>query len=223
MVHGDAMDITPAERDFMRQARGTRLPVAGDNNRMVSRLALLGLVEEVSRHGKQASYRATAAGIVEYERAEADRLGTWAPPAMEGGRLVAWTDYPLVELGDIGGREAPVRKVEPLSYDGDKYVVVRFGKRAFSFKRGYLYAAEGRLGDVPAYDVRALPPTLDGDEPWILAMSTDKRVFAVHGDTPCRICKKPKAGPGLGFCSYPHGRLPAGRSTSGFTEWELPP
>ena len=151
------MKITPAERDFLKQATGLHLPVAGNNNRMISRLRRSGLIEEVSRYGKQASFRATADGVAECDGAETDP----GAPSRGGRQLVAWTDYPLVELGDIEGEEASVRKVEPLSYDGDKYVVVRFGGRAFSFKGGYLYAAKGRLGEVPVFDFSALPLTVD--------------------------------------------------------------
>lgn len=35
--------------------------------------------------------------------------------------MQAYTDYPFEFLGDIIGEEAPVRQVEVLSYDSDKY------------------------------------------------------------------------------------------------------
>lgn len=34
--------------------------------------------------------------------------------------MKAFTDYPILELGDISGEEAPIREVKILYYDGDK-------------------------------------------------------------------------------------------------------
>ena len=55
--------------------------------------------------------------------------------------LFAYTDYPRLYLGDLPNMKAPTRRVEVLSYDGDKYVTVRdsFGYE-FDIKRGYLYS-----------------------------------------------------------------------------------
>ena len=39
--------------------------------------------------------------------------------------MKAWTDYPFEYLQDEAGKKAPVREVEVLSYDGDKYCRVR--------------------------------------------------------------------------------------------------
>ena len=69
----------------------------------------------------------------------------------------AFTDYPLVELGDEEGKIAPIRRVEPISYDGDKYVRVRFEGRVYSFKAGYLYAVPGRSGEVATFDPHLIP------------------------------------------------------------------
>lgn len=69
----------------------------------------------------------------------------------------AYTDYPLVGLGDVAGEKAPIRKVVPISYDGDKYVDVVFEGRQFQFKAGYLYSMIGRCGEVPTFPVETLP------------------------------------------------------------------
>jgi len=69
----------------------------------------------------------------------------------------AWTDYPLKELGDTPGQEAPVRQVEVLGYDGDKYLTVRVGENFVTeVKRFYVYAESGRFGTVPVFNVKQL-------------------------------------------------------------------
>lgn len=60
-----------------------------------------------------------------------------------------YTDYPIEELGDIPGEEAPVRECVLTGYDHDKYVNVTVGGVEASFKRGYLYVGEGRYGEHP--------------------------------------------------------------------------
>ena len=62
-----------------------------------------------------------------------------------------FTDYPILELGDAPRKEASIREVEVLSYDGDKYVTVKVEGVETSFKRGYLYTRPGRCGEVPPY------------------------------------------------------------------------
>lgn len=64
-------------------------------------------------------------------------------------KLQLWTDYPIVELGDEPGKEAPVRRAKLLEYDGDKYVTCEIDGIITSFKSGYLYMREGRCGKVP--------------------------------------------------------------------------
>ena len=41
-------------------------------------------------------------------------------------KITGWTDYPFTELGDIEFQPAPIRHVQVLDYDGDKYVTVGF-------------------------------------------------------------------------------------------------
>ncbi len=59
--------------------------------------------------------------------------------ATERCSIPAWTDYPIIELGDLEGKIAPLRKCSIVSYDNDKYckVIVDGIKRVI--KRGYLY------------------------------------------------------------------------------------
>ncbi len=59
----------------------------------------------------------------------------------------AWTDYPIVELGDTPGCEAPVRECEVLAYDGNKYCRIKIGRHITEVKAGYLYTEPGRCGE----------------------------------------------------------------------------
>ena len=63
--------------------------------------------------------------------------------------MKAWTDYPFEWLGDIAGKEAPVREVEVISYDDNKYCRIRIGNDVDEIKAGYIYQRPGRYGDVP--------------------------------------------------------------------------
>ena len=58
--------------------------------------------------------------------------------------MKAYTDYPIEELGDIFCIEAPIRKVEILSYDNDKHCKVFVNGIIKSIKRGYLFHTPGR-------------------------------------------------------------------------------
>ncbi len=66
--------------------------------------------------------------------------------------MKAWTDYPIVELGDTPNVEAPVRECKVHSYDGDKRCCVTVEGVTLNIKAGYLYSKPGRLGEVPAID-----------------------------------------------------------------------
>jgi len=68
-----------------------------------------------------------------------------------------FTDYPFEELGDEAFKEAPVREVEVLSYDGDKYCRVLFDGRELEVKSGYLYVSPGRFGAANRVCVSDLP------------------------------------------------------------------
>lgn len=67
-----------------------------------------------------------------------------------------WTDYPIHELGDKPGVKAPIRRCEPLDYDGDKYCSVRVSGVITNFKSGYIYTKEGRCGEVPCITLKQL-------------------------------------------------------------------
>ena len=62
--------------------------------------------------------------------------------------MKAWTDYPFTHLQDEDGKEAPVREIEVLSYDGDKYCKVLVCGHEDEIKAGYIYQREGRYGEV---------------------------------------------------------------------------
>lgn len=68
--------------------------------------------------------------------------------------MKCWTDYPFTQLGDTPGEIAPVREVEALKFDDNKYVLIGvWGEDGSYFtteiKAGYVYQQAGRLGDVP--------------------------------------------------------------------------
>lgn len=53
--------------------------------------------------------------------------------------LIAFTDYPFIELGDLPLTNAPMRQVRVLSYDGNKYCMIEVEGVTASVKAGYLY------------------------------------------------------------------------------------
>ena len=63
-----------------------------------------------------------------------------------------YTDYPFIDLGDEAGKEAPVRVVKAISFDGDKYVKVIVEGTHQEIKAGYIYTEYGRCGEVPAFN-----------------------------------------------------------------------
>ena len=76
----------------------------------------------------------------------------------------AWTDYPILALGDKPGKLAPIRRIAVLSYDRNKYCVIRIGTVLETIKRCYLYRQRGRVGKArPMSDrqLKKLPVTLD--------------------------------------------------------------
>ena len=60
-----------------------------------------------------------------------------------------YTDYPFVSLGDEPYRIAPVREIEIIEYDGNKYVKILVGGIEEKVKAGYIYEEAGRYGEVP--------------------------------------------------------------------------
>lgn len=63
--------------------------------------------------------------------------------------MKAWTDYPFTWLGDIASKIAPVRAIEVLEYDDDKYCEIKVDTGFDSIKAGYIYQQPGRFGEVP--------------------------------------------------------------------------
>lgn len=75
--------------------------------------------------------------------------------------MKAWTDYPFTALGDTSGQIAPIREIEVLSYDRDKYCRVRVEGHEDEIKAGYIYQKPGRVCEVPPVriaDLLTLPP-----------------------------------------------------------------
>jgi hypothetical protein len=70
--------------------------------------------------------------------------------------MKAWTDYPFISLGDESGKKAPIRQIDVLSYDGNKYCRVVVEGVEEEIKSGYIYTESGRLGEVPVFGARGL-------------------------------------------------------------------
>ena len=66
--------------------------------------------------------------------------------------MKAYTDYPFKVLGDTPGAIAPIRKIKVLSYDGDKYCMIKVDGHYEEIKSGYIYLQPGRAGEVPSID-----------------------------------------------------------------------
>jgi hypothetical protein len=73
---------------------------------------------------------------------------------------ILYTDYPFIDFGDIPGKKAPIRKVMPMSYDGNKYVKVLVDGVYSEIKSCYIYTKYGRCGDVPVFN----PNNIDNDD-----------------------------------------------------------
>lgn len=59
----------------------------------------------------------------------------------------AYTDCPFTLLGDTPNQEAPIREVEVVGYDGDKYCTILVGGIKTEVKRCYLYPIAVRYED----------------------------------------------------------------------------
>lgn len=60
--------------------------------------------------------------------------------------MKAYTDEPIVELGDTVGYEAPIREVEVLSFDSNRYFDVQISGITVKIKAGRLYRTAARYG-----------------------------------------------------------------------------
>jgi hypothetical protein len=68
--------------------------------------------------------------------------------------FAAYTDYPIIELGDKPWQTAPMRECRVLGYDGNKYCRVVVEGVELEIKSGYVYEGKGEL----------LPGCRGGDE-----------------------------------------------------------
>jgi len=94
--------------------------------------------------------------------------------------LSGFTDYPFSEQEfgrgpDTPRQQAPIRAIEVLTWDRNKYVDVRVEgfEGTFNIKAGYCYNEAGRCGDVPTFtlaELETLPRSLPEDEPQSLAI-----------------------------------------------------
>ena len=73
-------------------------------------------------------------------------------------QITGWTDYPFVELGDEPYKKAPIRHINVVSFDGNKYAKVSFADcgKFLEVKAGYLYRQRGRYGQVKPIAFRKL-------------------------------------------------------------------
>ena len=60
--------------------------------------------------------------------------------------MKAWTDYPFIQLGDLENKKAPIREIEVVSYDDDKYCDIIVKGIKTSIKAAYIYSKPGRIG-----------------------------------------------------------------------------
>lgn len=90
------------------------------------------------------------------------------PPKFKRVCILAYTDMPFEELGDKPYQVAPIRQIELLAYDGNKYVTARNGGVVIKLKSGYVYTEQRRCSDAErvSYEVLdTLPFTWDNVEP----------------------------------------------------------
>lgn len=80
--------------------------------------------------------------------------------------MKAYTDYPFEELGDQPYMMAPIREINVISYDGDKYCQIEVGGITTEVKAGYIYDGPGRFDAVSQVKLKDLPqinPVIHGD------------------------------------------------------------
>jgi hypothetical protein len=65
--------------------------------------------------------------------------------------IAVYTDYPFIELGDVAGEVAPIRKAQLLSYDWNKYCLVKVEGQELEVKSGYLYMLPNRYNENSSY------------------------------------------------------------------------
>ena len=72
--------------------------------------------------------------------------------------ITGYTDYLVELLGDKPFKKAPVRRVQVISYDLNKYAFVKIigTEVRLEIKAGYLYSEAGTCGTVKRMNVRKL-------------------------------------------------------------------
>lgn len=71
--------------------------------------------------------------------------------------MKAYTDFPFEILGDSIGKDAPVREVNIIKFDGSEYVEILVEGVREKIRHTYLYTMPGRLGCVRMVPVGSLP------------------------------------------------------------------
>lgn len=61
--------------------------------------------------------------------------------------MKAWTDYPFTFLGDEPFKPAPIREIEVISYDGNRYCQIVVEGHTAEIKAGFIYEKPGRYPD----------------------------------------------------------------------------
>jgi hypothetical protein len=64
-----------------------------------------------------------------------------------------YTDYPFRELGDVPNQIAPIRKVIFISWDGDKYCVVKYKQFTLELKAWYLHRSKNLSSAIRHWDL----------------------------------------------------------------------
>ena len=78
-------------------------------------------------------------------------MGTLYPTVsntMKGNNLIAYTDYPIPELGDKFYTKAPMRECYVLSYDGKDYCEVFVEEKKEVIKSSKIYATPSRSAPI---------------------------------------------------------------------------
>lgn len=96
-----------------------------------------------------AGFKTLIDAMLAYEQETRDEPVEITKPGDGQSMLKAWTDYPIQQLGDQIGEQAPIREIVPIKYDGDKYVKVLVEGHLIEIKSGYIFTMPGRLGEVP--------------------------------------------------------------------------
>ena len=67
---------------------------------------------------------------------------------VKGSELIAYTDYPIPELGDKFYTKAPMRECRVLSYDGENYCEVFVEEKKEVIKSSKIYATPSRSAPI---------------------------------------------------------------------------